>query len=412
MSLSKIIRTLVIGSVAVAFSNGSLQARSNAEPPMEPRAGKIGISKPKIVGGQPATANTSRWITSLQYSGSHFCGGALIAPGWVLTAAHCLTGESASDPAFTVWVGGNDLTQPAQGQRVDVAEIIMHENYDDNLLVNDIALLRLAENINSDIAPVELASEAIMSGPGAPNQPVNVSGWGALSQGGSSPDVLHEVTVPVVSNATCNAPESYSGEITALQICAGLKAGGKDSCQGDSGGPLWLKHEDKEYHIGVVSFGDGCALPDKYGVYTRTQGYLEWIANKTGTEPPPTDPGQCTEPPGDGDSGGMIDNGATLLFSGDQKDGLQGNIDDTLVYAIEVEENAFQLAVDLFGGSGDADLYVAHNRIPTTEDFDFSPFLEGNDENVTVQQPSAGRWYIVVHGYDVFENVSLSVTTL
>ena len=110
-----------------------------------------------------------------------------------------------------------------------------------------------------------------------------VSGWGTLASGGSLSDTLQWVKVPPVSDDTCNQPASLNGQIKANMICAGLSAGGVDACQGDSGGPLVTKATgvDSGYSlIGVVSFGEGCALPNKYGVYAEVSFFLSWIAQQ------------------------------------------------------------------------------------------------------------------------------------
>jgi secreted trypsin-like serine protease len=87
---------------------------------------------------------------------------------------------------------------------------------------------------------------------------------------------LREVTVPFVTNSICNDPLSYAGQVTANMICAGLAEGGKDSCQGDSGGPLvHLAAADRL--VGIVSWGEGCANPGKYGVYTRIANFKPWV---------------------------------------------------------------------------------------------------------------------------------------
>jgi hypothetical protein len=113
-----------------------------------------------------------------------------------------------------------------------------------------------------------------------------VSGWGATAEGGSSAAILQKVRVPIVSNTTCNA--AYGGGITANMLCAGLVEGGKDSCQGDSGGPLVVPDGSGWRLAGVVSFGNGCARPNFYGVYTRISSFTTWITSQVGAPPTPT----------------------------------------------------------------------------------------------------------------------------
>ena len=403
--------TLAISMPGLANSNhpDRLHDRLHDKALLTPPGSNLGIVMPKIVGGGPAGQGQNRWITSLQYQDEHFCGGALVADRWVLTAAHCVIDESASDPRFSVWVGGNDLRQATQGIRRDVIQIVMHPAYDDFTTANDIALLQLSSAVPDSIPLVQLATAQIMSNAAAPNNPATISGWGVLSENGNMPDVLHEVVVPIVSNATCNGPQSYPGEISAKQICAGLRDGGKDSCYGDSGGPLWLSFSGTDYHLGIVSFGDGCALPDKYGVYTRTASYRQWVVENTGSgngsgsEPDDNsaDPGQCNMPPP------SQPGGVTMLVSDTTKTNLSAQRDQQLEYAIDIAAGTQRLIVDIWGGQGDADLYLAFGRQAGAEDYDYSPFLEGNEERVVVQQPQAGTWYITVVAYETFSNLKL-----
>lgn len=101
-----------------------------------------------------------------------------------------------------------------------------------------------------------------------------VSGWGTLTAGGSSPDVLMAVTVPLVSDDECN--DDYSGDVYGdNMICAGES--GKDSCQGDSGGPMTC---GDGIHCGIVSWGYSCAAPGYPGVYAQTSAFIDWISEQ------------------------------------------------------------------------------------------------------------------------------------
>jgi trypsin len=219
-----------------------------------------------IVGGYESTPGSRPYQISLQESYyGHFCGGALIASDWVLTAAHCVAGSSAS--SLQVRVGLHRLSSDA-GQTIAVSQIIRHSGYNSNTMVNDIALLELATPADPSYTPLALPTAAVMSSAGAPGDMVEVSGWGSIYEGSSAPDALQEVAVPVVSNTTCN--NAYGGDIYDSMLCAGYADGGKDSCQGDSGGPMVADVDGTFYSVGVVSWGEGCARPGKYGVYTRT----------------------------------------------------------------------------------------------------------------------------------------------
>ena len=104
-----------------------------------------------------------------------------------------------------------------------------------------------------------------------------LSGFGRLSSGGSSPSVLMQVSVPIVSESKCK--RAYGSSIHASMVCAGLDEGGKDSCQGDSGGPMVCEFNGKFFLEGVVSWGSGCADRGYYGVYARVRYLRQWIDN-------------------------------------------------------------------------------------------------------------------------------------
>ena len=210
---------------------------------------------PMIVGGtqvSPACPDCKYpFMVSLQsggWFGGHFCGGALVREDWVVTAAHCVQGESAS--SVDVVIGLHNVNGTTGNQTRDVDEIIIHPSYSGNSLNNDYALLHLSSPI-TNFEPIQLATDESHH-----EEPVvsTVMGWGATSSGGSSSNFLLEVDVPI--DDSCG---SYSNsEITNHMICAGDSNGGEDSCQGDSGGPLIMTNSDGEYElIGIVSWGYG-----------------------------------------------------------------------------------------------------------------------------------------------------------
>ncbi len=237
---------------------------------------KGSIVRPNIVGGENALAGEFPFIVSLRSkSYGHFCGGSLIAQNWVLTAAHCVKGGTID----SIWIGMVDQKNTAGVEKIKPLKIIASEKYNSSTMENDFALIQLSEN--SSFKPVALNNTEIVIDENAP-MISTTAGWGATKEGSYSlPNLLQKVSVPLVSRDACNAANAYNGDITESMICAGLEKGGKDSCQGDSGGPLVVINEQGEHTlIGVVSWGEGCARANKYGVYSNVSHGYEWIQSK------------------------------------------------------------------------------------------------------------------------------------
>ena len=207
----------------------------------------------------------------LELGDTQFCGASLIAPTWAMTAAHCVTVDSALDPVVTTFViGRHARSDTASGDRVQVKRMVRHESYDSPVSANDVMLLEL-ERAPTIGQPVKIAGphEAALWAPGIAG---TIIGWGDTSDGGSASDVLLEAQVPIVADPDC--AQAYPGEIdAATMVCAGYPEGGTDTCQGDSGGPLIAPVADGSWRqVGITSWGDGCAKPGKYGVYSRIAG--------------------------------------------------------------------------------------------------------------------------------------------
>lgn len=228
---------------------------------------------PKIVGGEEAQVNEFPFMVSLQRSKSHFCGGSLIKKNWVLTAAHCV----GSTSGLNVVLGLHSQSDMSKAEVLKAKRWIKHPGFDSSTLDWDYSLIELEtdskmEPVTLNEAEIMIGQEEIMS---------TTIGWGYTSEGAwQVADKLMKVNVPLVPADVCNV--SYDNGITDRMICAGLPEGGKDSCQGDSGGPLFVRDaEGKILLAGIVSWGEGCARPDKYGVYSKVNAALKWIEETT-----------------------------------------------------------------------------------------------------------------------------------
>jgi len=250
------------------------------------------LSTPKvqtIVGGQPADAGEWPWQAKI-IAGPYFCGGVLITPEWVLTAAHCAykaDGRVLDPTPFHVTLGETDRSvNEGSEQYYSVRQVILHPNYNKTTHDNDIALLQLNEPAYLDkyvaiVSPIVSPTDDRLIDPGTL---ATVTGWGTTREGGTTSILLMEVAVPLVANATCN---QVYGIITDNMLCAGYDEGGKDACQGDSGGPLVVPDGNGGWKLaGLVIAGYGCARPGFYGIYLRVSPYVAWIEQYTGSLPP------------------------------------------------------------------------------------------------------------------------------
>ena len=230
----------------------------------------------RIINGEQVDVNDPTWkfIVSLQFFNNHSCGGSLIDPEWVLTAAHCITDYSGNALRRypTTYAGSYSLT--IGGITVEADATYPHPQFDLNTVNNDIGLIHLKTPITS-VAAIMLNHSVPID-----ESIIKVAGWGnTISDVSSISDNLMQVAMPVINFETCN--NSY-GNLTNSMFCAGYMDGSKDSCQGDSGGPLI---QDNKLS-GIVSFGgsdtQACGAPDYPGVYTRVANYIDWIESHTG----------------------------------------------------------------------------------------------------------------------------------
>jgi len=370
----------------------------------------------RIVGGEEATPHFRSYQVSVQStSGDHFCGGSIVADDLVLTAAHCMEGVDGNAPEMQVRVGAHSLTD-GSGQAIQVAMTYTNQEYPN--LSKDVAILKLAEKITDKNAKaLTLADDSFFTNNISAGSLMTVSGWGTLTSGGEMPDKLMEVDVPYVTNEICNSTEAYNGDVQDTELCAGYKEGGKDSCQGDSGGPLVVTDGNRFVQVGVVSWGEGCASANKYGVYGKVSALKAWIDSAmAGNEPASGLAGG-----GEGGSGGEGgEEQENTYFSFQETVNYQVD-DEAIKFVLDVPEGINVIYIATRGGEGDVDLTAELvNEDQWNDDFydDFSDFVdyssfyysaqEGNDEMIVIERPTSGEWKISLSNFSNYSDVELT----
>ncbi|MEU3063090.1 serine protease [Streptomyces subrutilus] len=229
-----------------------------------------------VIGGKPVKAADSPWVVALASRdrfggtrGGQFCGGVIVSPTTVVTAAHCLGREVLGGPVESVAdfrvVAGRTELRAADGREIAVRGARVNPAYDPVSNAGDLAVLELAEAVPAHyVLPVAAAGHPAY----APGTEASVYGWGDTSGFGDYAYGLRAAPVTVLADEVCERayPGDADGQYRAeSMVCAGDGRGGKDACQGDSGGPLVAQGR----LIGLVSWGRGCGRADSPGVYTR-----------------------------------------------------------------------------------------------------------------------------------------------
>ncbi|XP_060097920.1 vitamin K-dependent protein C [Heteronotia binoei] len=242
----------------------------------------------KLISGKAGKKGHSPWQVMLFNGVGKFkCGGVLIHPAWVLTAAHCLEGEEILKLKF----GKYHRWRIDDGeQAIFTDKLVPHENYNKSSSDNDIALLHLAHPVffNKYVLPIclpvkNLAEQELMK---EGTQTV-VTGWGTQSGNSATnySSVLNYIEIPVAPRNAC--VHTMRNPVSENMLCGGILGDKRDSCHGDSGGPMVTQFKNTWFLVGLVSWGEGCGKLDNFGIYTKVSPYLEWIDQQIKTPQKP-----------------------------------------------------------------------------------------------------------------------------
>uniref|UniRef100_A0A8C3KLM2 Urokinase-type plasminogen activator n=1 Tax=Calidris pygmaea TaxID=425635 RepID=A0A8C3KLM2_9CHAR len=251
--------------------------------------GQRSISKYfKIVGGSQAEVESQPWIAGIFQNirgTDHFlCGGSLIDPCWVLTAAHCFHTPPQKKSIYKVFLGKSILNVTDKNEQVFmVDDIISHPGFTDDTggNENDIALIRIRTASGQCAVESKYVRTVCLPEPGldlSDNTRCEIAGYGKQD----FYDIyyaqrLMSATVNLISQKKCKHDYYDNIRVTDNMVCAGDPMWKTDACKGDSGGPMVCEHNGRMTLYGIVSWGDGCAKENKPGVYTRVTRYLNWI---------------------------------------------------------------------------------------------------------------------------------------
>ncbi|XP_055103775.2 granzyme M isoform X2 [Symphalangus syndactylus] len=230
----------------------------------------------QIIGGREVMPHSRPYMASLQRDGSHLCGGVLVHPKWVLTAAHCLVQRMAR---LKLVLGLHTLDDP--GLTFHIKAAVQHPHYKPvPALENDLALLQLDGKVKPSrtIRPLALPSKRQVVAAGTR---CSMAGWGLTHQGGPLSRVLRELDLHVLDTRMCNNSRFWNGSLSPHMVCLAADSKDQAPCKGDSGGPLVCGKG--QVLAGVLSFSSRvCTNIFKPPVATAVAPYVSWIRKVTG----------------------------------------------------------------------------------------------------------------------------------
>jgi trypsin len=233
-----------------------------------------------IVGGEPTSIGAVPWqVLVVGDRGRRLCGGSIVDPSWVVTAAHCVNGLRGDQ--IEVSVGISTISQRGVNSFAPISQVIVHPDYRPPSFRNDIALLQVTTplTLSGNVQAITLPAGLDPASWPVAGTPALISGWGATATGGSASNQLNSGRVQILTGPGDPNCGRYGSDFDVqVEICAGAPGGGIDACQGDSGGPLVVEEAGLPVLAGVTSYGpDSCANANFPGVYARVTSFISWL---------------------------------------------------------------------------------------------------------------------------------------